>query len=135
MSSQQDRRINRVLPGGTGVKRLALLAAMSLLPQLALAQVTSQSAPNATLPEVNVIGATPLLGSGVDRNKVPAENQVLTSRDVTLEGPPSYLATLQDQAQGVQLNSAAGKPFQPNLFYHGFQASPLQGTPKGWPCI
>ena len=113
------------------MKRLALLAAMSLLPRLALAQATSQSAPNATLPEVEVIGASPLLGSGVDRNKVPAQNQVLTSRDVTLQGPPDYLNALQDQAQGVHLDSAAGNPFQPNLFYHGFQAAPLQGTPQG----
>ena len=113
------------------MKRLALLAAMSLLPRLALAQATSQSAPNATLPEVEVIGASPLLGSGVDRNKVPAQNQVFDSRDVSLQGPPDYLNTLQDQAQGVHLDSAAGNPFQPNLFYHGFQAAPLQGTPQG----
>lgn len=131
---------------------ILLIAALGLpflfLPQIALAQGTVPSAPVPpaqqegassgtagspieTLPPVDIVASTPLLGSGVDRNKVPSENQVLTSRDVTTEGPPSYLATLQDQAQGVQLNSAAGGPFQPNLFYHGFQASPLQGTAQG----
>jgi len=90
------------------------------------------SSPGATvLPQVNVIAPTPLLGSGVDRNTVPAQNQVLTSRDITLQGPPNYLGALQDQAQGVHLDSAAGNPFQPNLFYHGFQAAPLEGTPQG----
>ena len=28
-------------------------------------------------------------------------------------------------------NSASGNPFQPTFFYHGFAASPLQGTPQG----
>ncbi len=83
------------------------------------------------LPPVEIIGATPLLGSGVDRSKVPSQNQVFTNQDVTLQGPPSYLNTMQYQAQGVQLDSAAGGPFQPDLSYHGFLASPLQGTPQG----
>ncbi|HUB10594.1 MAG TPA: TonB-dependent receptor [Acetobacteraceae bacterium] len=97
----------------------------------------AQTAPGGTaspieaLPPVTIIAPTPLLGSGVDRAKVPSENQVITSKDVSLEGPPSYLTSLQDQAQGVQMDSAAGGPFQPNLFYHGFQASPLQGTAEG----
>ena len=87
--------------------------------------------PLATLPPVEIIGSTPLLGSGVDRAKVPSETQVLNSGNVTQEGPPNYLTSLQDQVQGVQLDSAAGGPFEPNLFYHGFQAAPLQGTPEG----
>ncbi|MBV9118327.1 MAG: TonB-dependent receptor, partial [Acetobacteraceae bacterium] len=83
------------------------------------------------MPEVNVIGAAPLLGSGVDRTKVPAQNQVFTSQDLSLTGPPALLQTLEEQAQGVHLNTAAGNPFQPNVFYHGFETSPLQGTPAG----
>jgi iron complex outermembrane recepter protein len=83
------------------------------------------------MPPVTIIAPTPLLGSGVDRAKVPSQSQVFTSSDVTLQGPPSYLDTLQFQAQGVQLDSAAGGPFQPDLDYHGFLASPLQGTPQG----
>ena len=137
------------------MRRLATLAVLSLLlPQLAMAQTTSQdtTVPPAsnqppaqagaastgpttdspiTLPQVEIIAPTPLLGSGVDRNKVPSEVQVLKSQDVTLEGPPDYLKALQDQAQGVQMDNAAGGPFQPNLFYRGFQAAPLQGTPQG----
>jgi outer membrane receptor protein involved in Fe transport len=29
------------------------------------------------------------------------------------------------------VDSASGNPFQPTLFYHGYAASPLQGTPQG----
>ena len=83
------------------------------------------------LPTVDVVGATPLLGSGVDRNKVPAQNQVLTSVDVTRSGNADALRALNEEAAGVSLGAASGNPFQPSLFYHGFQASPLQGVPQG----
>ena len=84
-----------------------------------------------TLPEVQVVGATPLLGSGVDRNKVPAQTQVLTYQDITRDGNADALRALNEQVPGVTLDAAAGNPFQPSLFYHGFQASPLQGNPQG----
>jgi outer membrane receptor protein involved in Fe transport len=106
------------------------VAATLGLPAAALTQ-TVPAPPPTTLPEVEVIAPTPLLGSGVDRNTVPAETQVLTGKDVTLYGPPNALQALQDQAQGVQLDNAAGNPFQPQLVYHGFQASALQGTAQG----
>ena len=32
---------------------------------------------------------------------------------------------------GRDARHAAGNPYQPNLFYHGFQASPLQGNAQG----
>jgi outer membrane receptor protein involved in Fe transport len=109
-------------------------AAQTVPPTTEAAPVSAQpqaSSPITTLPPVTVIAPTPLLGSGVDRSKVPAQTQVLNSQDVTLQGPPDYLNALKDQAQGVHMDSAAGGPFQPNVFYHGFQASPLQGTPQG----
>jgi outer membrane receptor protein involved in Fe transport len=150
-AEQQDNQHQKRNRDREGRTRLLLGALAFLLPHLALAQTVSPNAaspaapseqpttpapanpsgPATTLPQVNVIAPTPLLGSGVDRNKVPAQNQVLTDQDVTLQGPPSYLNALKDVAQGVHLDSAAGGPFQPNLFYHGFQASPLQGTPQG----
>ena len=38
---------------------------------------------------------------------------------------------LNEQVGGVNLDSASGNPYQPTLFYHGFEASALQGTPQG----
>jgi outer membrane receptor protein involved in Fe transport len=84
-----------------------------------------------TLPEVDVVGATPLLGSGVDRDKVPAQTHVLTDQDISRDGYPQALRALNEDVPGVTLDAAAGNPFQPNLLYHGFLASPLQGNPQG----
>ncbi len=114
---------------------LTAAAAMCLV-GTAAAQTTpepaNQSVPaEITLPTVEVVGATPLLGSGVDRDKVPAQTQVLTSRDITRDGNADALRALNEEAAGVSLGAASGNPFQPSLFYHGFQASPLQGVPQG----
>jgi iron complex outermembrane recepter protein len=107
---------------------------VALLPAAAAAQDNSAGSPAAapiTLPTVEVVGATPLLGSGVDRYKVPAQTQVLTDKDITRDGNADALRALNEDVPGVTLDAAAGNPFQPSLFYHGFQASPLQGNPQG----
>ena len=101
---------------------------------VAQAQNTNAPGPVATpteLPPVEVIGASPLIGSGVDRNAIPAETHVLNSNDLQREGPPDLVRSLSQQIGGVALDSASGNPFQPTFFYHGFAASPLQGTPQG----
>jgi iron complex outermembrane recepter protein len=106
----------------------------ALVPVLVLSSGAAgqEAAPlNLTLPTVEVIATTPLLGSGVDAAKVPAQTQVLTGADVTREGNANALRALNQNVPGVSLDEAAGNPFQPSLFYHGFQASPLQGNPEG----
>jgi iron complex outermembrane receptor protein len=85
------------------------------------------------LPQITIIGASPLLGSGVDRDTVPAETNVLKRDDLTRGGttPPDAVRALNEQVGGVNLDSPSGNPFQPTLIYHGFEASALQGTPQG----
>jgi iron complex outermembrane recepter protein len=135
----------------SGVRILAVLTAVSLLalrppaadaqtapapataPTTAPAQPASSSSamPELVLPTVEIIAATPLLGAGVDRAKVPVEATVLTSGDISRSGTPNMLQALNQTAPGVQLNDTAGNSFQPALVYHGFQASPLQGNAQG----
>src|SRR6516162_7118783 len=117
--------LRQVLPGAA----LALL----VLSAWAAAQDTASTDAETplTLPPVEVVGATPLLGSGVDRDKVPAQTHVLTDQDISRNGYPQALRALNEDVPGVTLDAAAGNPFQPNLLYHGFLASPLQGNPQG----
>jgi iron complex outermembrane recepter protein len=117
--------LRQVLPGAA----LALL----VLSAVAAAQDTASTDAETplTLPPVEVVGATPLLGSGVDRDKVPAQTHVLTDQDISRNGYPQALRALNEDVPGVTLDAAAGNPFQPNLLYHGFLASPLQGNPQG----
>ena len=119
-------------------RRSAILhaAAVAVISQtLAAAAEPPGASPSApattTLPPVEVIGTTPLLGSSIDRDKVPGATSVLTGQDLQREGNPSLLRAVRDTTPGVTLDDAAGNPFQPNLYYHGFQASPLQGNAQG----
>jgi iron complex outermembrane recepter protein len=61
---------------------------MTIAVAAALTTVAQAQTPT-ELPPVEVIGASPLLGSGVDRAKVPAPNQVLTSKDLSCKALPA----------------------------------------------
>jgi iron complex outermembrane recepter protein len=87
--------------------------------------------PAVQMPTVQVIGASPLIGSGIDRNSVPAATHVQDSRDIERRGLPDLLWSLNQEIGGVSLDSASGNPFQPTFNYRGFAASPLQGRPQG----
>jgi len=105
--------------------RRALLLTVALLPTALHAQTPPQTE------DITVVGASPLLGGGVDRNLVPAATQVLGSEQISRNGTPDAVAALSANVAGVNLDSASGNPFQPSLFYNGFETSPLQGTSQG----
>ena len=83
------------------------------------------------LPQVAIVGTTPLPGSGIALRKLPANVQIYTSRDLRRQGAASVTDFLEQNAGGVGLNSAQGNPYQPDVSVRGFSASPLLGTPQG----
>jgi iron complex outermembrane recepter protein len=104
-------------------------AVLALAPGAGIAQTAPP--PVETLPTVEVIGTTPLPGTGIDRDKVPAHVQSLSGADLAREGSPSLLDSLNDHAGSVNRTDTLGDPFQPDIFYRGFTASPVLGTPQG----
>jgi iron complex outermembrane receptor protein len=81
------------------------------------------------LGKVEVVGTTPLPGLGVPIDRVPANVQ-LFNRD--LQARPATLPDFLDRrAIGAIASSGQGNPFQPDLNYRGFTASPLLGLPQG----
>jgi outer membrane receptor protein involved in Fe transport len=116
------------------------MATAALLPCLAGLQFArGQSAggsaavppPVATLPDVNIVGSTPLLGTGVPSDSVPAQVQVLTPQDINRTGVPSLTDALNATIPSVHLNDLSGNPFQPDLLFRGFTASPVEGETQG----
>lgn len=55
----------------------------------------------------------------------------LSSDDISRAGAPDILSALTRSVAGVTLQEAQGNPWQPNLVYRGFVASPLQGQAQG----
>ncbi|MDE2093198.1 MAG: TonB-dependent receptor [Burkholderiales bacterium] len=83
------------------------------------------------LPQVEVVGTTPLPGSGIELRKLPANAQIFTRHDLQRQRSANLSDFLEDNATGVNLNAAQGNPFQPDVNFRGFTASPLLGTPQG----
>ena len=79
---------------------------------------------------VHVIGTTPLPGLGTPISDVPANVQVYSSRDMRQQqtNPGEYL---EENSTGITINSTQGNPFQSDVNYRGFTASPVLGTPQG----
>lgn len=91
------------------------------------AQVASQS----SIETVTVIGTTPLPGTGIDIDKVPGNVQTVTAADLTREGSASATAALNDELGSININDNLDDPFQPDILFRGFEASPVLGTPEG----
>ena len=110
----------------------ALLGASGVLcAPPAAAQDPPPAAPAAALPVVESVGIAPLPGSGLPRDQVPGNPRGLSAADLARLGRPSLPDALERLSASVNLNESQSNPFQPDLQYRGFTASPLLGTPQG----
>lgn len=66
-------------------------------------------------------------GGGVDRDDALEIN----AGAISASGQPDVLASLTRSIAGITLQQSQGNPWQPNLVYRGFVASPLQGQAQG----
>jgi iron complex outermembrane recepter protein len=108
----------------------ALLAACAnVLP--ALAEETGNPAEVLELPTLEIIGTTPLPGLGTPIKDVPANVQMHTSKDLGKQRQANISEYLEQNPTSVTINAAQGNPFQVDVNFRGFTASPLLGTPQG----
>ena len=78
-----------------------------------------------------MVGTTPLPGLGTPLEDVPANVQIYTSGDLSRQHHAAATDYLTQNAGSVSANAAQGNPFQPDVAFRGFTASPLLGTPEG----
>jgi outer membrane receptor protein involved in Fe transport len=82
--------------------------------------------------EVVIVGTTPLPGSGVDLDKVPAHVQTLGGEDLDPDNHVESIAGAAARRMGsVNLNEELGNRYQPDFVYRGFEASPISGIAEG----
>lgn len=84
-----------------------------------------------TLPTIEVVGVSPVAGSEIDINKVPSNVQTVGADDFEHSKAPDLIDAINRAIPGVSLSNQSGNPFQMNLDYRGFTASPVPGTPQG----
>ncbi len=112
----------------TGASLILALAGFALARGAACAE---NPAEQLETPAVEVIGVTPLPGLGVPAAQVPANVQAVTGAEIMRQHPLNLPEFMSQRLSGVSVNENQGNPFQPDLTYRGFAASPLLGTPQG----
>jgi outer membrane receptor protein involved in Fe transport len=95
----------------------------------AVAQTTASL--GAQLPQVIVIGITPLESFGLPLNEIPSNVQTASGADLQRQQSLDMVDYLNNNFSGVAVSESDGNPFQIDVYYHGFTASPLLGTPEG----
>jgi outer membrane receptor protein involved in Fe transport len=114
------------------------VAVLVLLPA-AVARVAAQDSPTqpgtdepaVVLPKVTVIGSTPLPALGTPIEKYAGNVQSITAEDIAKQGSVDLTDTLYRRLGSVNVNGSQGNPWQNDVTYRGFLASPLTGSPIG----
>ncbi len=67
----------------------------------------------------------------MDVDKVPASINAVGARQIERTGSLNIADALQQQVPGIVVSEVSGNPFQPDIQFRGFVASPVSGTPQG----
>ena len=81
--------------------------------------------------KVDVVSATPLAGTDLTIDQIAGPVQTATAADIENSGALDLGDFMNRRLNGVYLNEMQGNPFQPDVNFRGYTASPLLGTPEG----
>jgi outer membrane receptor protein involved in Fe transport len=95
------------------------------------ASAVAAAAEPVRLAPVEVIGSTPLPGSDVPREQVPSNVQTIDAATLRQSQAVTLPEAMLQHLPSVNVNEVQGNPFQLDVNYRGFTASPLLGTPQG----
>jgi len=106
--------------------KLSVMVAIALLNSVPLG-----AAEKLTTGTINVYSATPLPSIGLPLDIIPANIQVVKSNQLNNQAGVSLADYMSNNLQGVNISQTQGNPFQPDISFRGFTASPLLGQPQG----
>jgi len=83
------------------------------------------------LPEVEVVATTPLGTTGLESKKIAGNVQSVEDEDIHRHEAFALTDFMNRRLQSVNINDTQNNPYQPDVTYRGFTASPVLGTPIG----
>lgn len=105
------------------------LSSISLLALMCPGAALAQGAPE-VLETIEVIAASPG-GAGIARDKAPSNSVVVKPEDIARTLNSGVADALNRASPSVSVQEVEGNPFQPEVQFRGFVASPTPGTPQG----
>lgn len=81
--------------------------------------------------KIEVYGTTPLPGIGLPLNRVPANIQIASPKEVANQAGVSIADYMMNNMQGVTVSDMSGNPWQPEISFRGYSASSLLGNAQG----
>ncbi len=81
--------------------------------------------------KIEVIGTTPLAGVGLPIEQIPSNVQTVKGENLQQQNSLSIADYMNNNLLGVSVNETQNNPYQPDILFRGFTASPLLGTPQG----
>jgi outer membrane cobalamin receptor len=97
----------------------------------AVAEGAAPSYPATSMLSVDIVGVAPLPGLGMDRNQLPYQVQTASAREVDASAGQNLGEFMARNLTGVNVNEISGSPFQNDITYRGFRASPVLGSSQG----
>lgn len=82
-------------------------------------------------PQLEVIVVTPVPGQSMARQRLAANVQTATSAELERSHAADLAAFMNRSLGSVHINDVQNNPFQPDVNFRGFTASPLLGTAQG----
>ena len=83
------------------------------------------------LPEIEVVSTTPVGSSGLKLKKISGNVQSIEDETLNRHEATSLPDFMNRQMQSVNINDTQNNPYQPDITYRGFSASPVLGAPIG----
>ena len=84
-----------------------------------------------TSTSITVFSPTPIGQANQSRDQIPVPVQGLTAKNLEDSNALDLADLMNKRLTSVYVNENAGNPFQPDINYRGYTASPLLGTPEG----
>jgi len=84
-----------------------------------------------TLDSIDVFSSTPLPSIGLPKNMVPSNIQTISSEELNKQSGVTVADFMVNNLQGVTVNEIGGNPFQLELNFRGYNATPISGNPQG----
>ena len=83
------------------------------------------------LPTFDVVATTPLGGGQINVSQSPFAVWQTSAQDIQTFNDTTLPQSLARSAPGVTVGNVSGNEFEPDLFYRGFDATAVTGTPQG----